>query len=252
MRADSVHPQLEKPFHLIVNAHFKETLDSVDFLVLPNLAELEDLGDERHTLGSQNGTDFTEVITVVAHRTGTIHLAPAFLDAIDARDGKPKRFSSNDLTLTVQGGALEDPLGAAGTVLRTLLRIVAAGIVLLLLGLIFLKRPWKAAPPVAAPEAPVLPEPPPAPSLRDRLRADLETLELRRTRANVLAVRKTLWEHAGAAEGETLSDVLSKLANADPALHPVLRLTERAAFIQDDFLQGAIDDMIAALQRYIA
>ena len=57
---------------------------------------------------------------------------------------------------------------------------------------------------------------------------------------------------AGAGEGETLADVLGRLHGAHAALYPVLRLTERAAFIQDAYLHGAIDDMILALEQYCA
>lgn len=251
LRADTAHPQLEKPFHLIVSAHFKQTLSAVDFLVLPNLAELEDLGDERHTLGSSAGTDFTEIITVVAHHTGTVHVDPAYLDAIDARTGRPMRFSSNALTLNVEGGALEDPLAGLRALGAAVLKIVFAGAVLFALGVRLLRRPRAVAPaPVTV--APALAEPVPERPLAERLRDELARLRAARTRAQVMAVRKLLWEHAGSGPGATLSDVLVKLGGREPALHPLLRLTERAAFVQDAFLQGAIDDMIAGLEAYTA
>ena len=251
LRADTAHPQLEKPFHLLVGAHFKQALKAVDFLVLPNLAELEDLGDERHTLATPSGTDFTEIITVVAHHTGTIRVEPAYLDAIDARNGKPMRFSSNGLTLVVEGGALEDPLSGLRALGIAALKIIFAGAVLFVLGVMLLRRP-RAQPPSPAPQAPVLAEPVAEPPLPVRLRAELARLRTARTRAQVMEVRKLLWEHADSGQGATLSDVLAKLGGREPALHPLLRLTERAAFVQDALLQGAIDDMIAGLEAYTA
>ncbi|MDQ6929927.1 MAG: hypothetical protein M3126_04580 [Candidatus Eremiobacteraeota bacterium] len=250
LRADTLHPQIERPFHLIITAHFKEQLANVDFVVLPNLAELEDLGDERHTLGGPKGTDFTETITVVAHHSGKLRVAPVYFNAIDARDRKPKTFSSNELLLTVEGGALENPLAglrsAASAFFKWLAILFAAGVV----ALIFIKRRTRTEPPAAT--AVIAPEPVAVRSSLDVLREQLSALRAKPSRHTVFSVRRTLWAMAGAGEGETLADVLARLHGREPALHPVLRLTERAAFIQDAFAHGAIDDMIAALEHYLA
>lgn len=252
LRADASHPELEKPFHLIITAHFKESMKSADFVVLPNLAELELLGDERHTLSGPSGTDFTETISVVAHHSGPLHVDPAFFNAVDARDGKPKRFSSNDLTLRVEGGALEDPFAPVRKGAEIFAKSLAALGVVFFFALVFYRgrrtapsRPQEAVMQVAAPAAPLA-------SLPDRLRDALLELRRGRVRANVMTIRNLLWQHAGAGEGETLSDVLRRMGTQDRALVPVLRLTERAAFIQETFLQGAIDDMTAAIEQYLA
>ena len=252
MRADTAHPQLEQPFHLIINAHFKEQLPEVTFIVLPNLAELPSLGDERHTIAAPSGTDYTEILTVVAHHTGKIHVEPAYFNAIDGRDGKAKRFLSNPLDIAVVGGALEDPFAGMRGLVVLGAKIVLALLALFVLGTIFLRR--KPAPVAREPagKAIVLPPPVPVRSERDELRDLLRELRAAPVRATVMRVRTVLWAMAGAAQGETLGDVLRRLGNRKEALHPVLRLTERAAFIQDAYLQGAIDDMILALERYVA
>ena len=101
---------------------------------------------------------------------------------------------------------------------------------------------------------PTVEPPPPVPvrSPKDVLHEQLARLQTHPTRANVMVTRKMLWAMAGAAEGETLGDVLGGLQERSPELHPLLRLTERAAFIADIYLQGAIDDMILALEHYLA
>lgn len=250
LRADTLHPQIERPFHLLIAAHFKEQLASVDFVVLPNLAELEDLGDERHTLAGAKGTDFSETITVIAHHSGKLRVAPVYFNAVDARDGKPKTFSSNELLLNVEGGALEDPLAAVGAVAGTLFKILAIIFALFVVALIFVKRRSRTEQPTSPPV--VFPEPVPVRTLPEVLGEQLAALRANPARHTVFSVRRTLWAMAGAGEGETLADVLARLGGADPALHPILRLTERAAFIGDAFLHGAIDDMIAALEHYRA
>ncbi len=126
LSADAPSPKLEQPFHLIVTVHVKQQVATLENLDLPILAELELLGDERRITRDASGTTYRENITVIAHHTGAIHIAPATLDAVDARDGKAKRFFSNDLTVNVSGGALQ-PLreagNAAGAVLRAGLTI---------------------------------------------------------------------------------------------------------------------------------
>jgi hypothetical protein len=252
MRADTLHPQIEKPFHLIISAHFKEQLQAADFIVLPVLAELENLGDERHTIAGAGGTDFRETLTVVAHRSGPLHVAPAYFDAVDARDGKPKRFSSNDLVLQVEGGALEDPFSGIRQVFVTIVKMVTILLLVFVVATIFFRRRARqVAAPVSRPVM-VLPDPVPVRTPKDILREQLAFLRSNPTREGVMQARKALWAMAGASEGETLGDVLGRLQGRSPELYPLLRLTERAAFIADSYLHGAIDDMIFSLEQYLA
>ena len=105
LAADTSTPRIEVPFHLIVTAHVRERISELDNLDLPILAELELLGDEHTMVAERGGSTYRETIAVVAHHSGAITIAPVTLDAIDARTGKPTRFSSNTLTLRVAGPA---------------------------------------------------------------------------------------------------------------------------------------------------
>ena len=97
LAADTANPQVDVPFHLIVTLRVRERVNEVADLNLPILAELELLGDERETASTPRGTQYRETITVVAHRAGPISIAPATLQAIDARDGKAKQWFTNGL-----------------------------------------------------------------------------------------------------------------------------------------------------------
>ncbi|MHB8230394.1 MAG: hypothetical protein ACYDG0_06355, partial [Vulcanimicrobiaceae bacterium] len=142
LSSDTGAPQLERPFHLIIAVSVTESESRLDNLVLPSFFGLEELGDARRLVAGSNGTRYRETITVVAHRSGTIHVTPAYLDAVDARNGRPTRFISNALVLHV-GGGLEAPAAAA----RGIFRLLAAGggiaVLLLLAGalLLLLRRP---------------------------------------------------------------------------------------------------------------
>ena len=72
-----------------------------------------------------------------------------------------------------------------------------------------------------------------------------------RTRACVLAVRDELRRRVGAREDETLDDLLARRATGDdPAVPGALPAVERAAFIDDFQLDGAIDDALRTLSKW--
>lgn len=263
LSSDTPNPKLEVPFHLIVRVHVRERVSSTAFdnLVLPILAELELRGDERQVRTSPSGTDYTETIAVVAHHTGRIEIAPATLQAIDARDGRAKQYSSNPLAVNVVGGSL-DPLAGAGrfgeNALRWLLQIAlwAGGIicVLALAALVFYHRPAKRLAPPPQAQAPVPVPPPPAPrrSRRDQLSDALTVLRAERNRGAAVAVRAAVWRMIGASDGETLADVLQRPDASDARMRSLLRSLERAAFTYDADLTPAIDDACANLETMLA
>lgn len=253
LAADTTAPQIEVPFHLIITAHVRERVAELDNLDLPLLAELELLGSERTTVPSGGGSTYRETITVVAHRSGAITIAPVTLDAIDARDGKAKRYFSNSLTLHVTGpgvaiAAASDAWQGLRAVLGALLRLAfillgIAGAGLLIVALIR-RRP-------AAP-APVVTLPAPIPVARDpktQLREALELLQRERTRAGAMRARSVVRRMVGAGERETLEDVLRRPLAADPSLRDLLRALERAGFTFDADLGVAIAAAIAQLER---
>ncbi len=254
LSADIAKPQLEIPFHLIIQVHATERVTELDNLVLPSFPGVESMGDEQHLIGSPQGTDYREVLTVVAHRTGAIVISPAYIDAIDARDGKPKRFLSNSLTLTVAGGTLEDPFAPVRHLVATLIKIVLVAFAIFVAGLIFVRRrqaPEALTSIVLEPPSPIVP----APSLKGELREGLRQLQSAPTRAAVMRVRRILWKLTGAPEGATLADLFDRyfpdVARVDPELARVLRLTERAAFIKESHMLAAIDDLCVPLGQYV-
>jgi hypothetical protein len=252
LSADTATPHIEVPFHLVVTAHVRERISELDNLDLPILAELELLGSERTTVASRSGSTYRETITVVAHHSGAITIAPVTLDATDARTGKNLRYSSNSLTLHVAGPAAV--ISAAGSaweglqaLLAALLRLVLilagiAGIVLLVVALIR-RRPTR---------PPVVTLPPPTPVVRDprtQLRQALAVLQNDRTRAGAMQTRHIVRAMVGATDAETLADVLRRPLATDPEMRSLLRALERAGFTHDADLTLAVAASIAQLER---
>jgi len=245
MRADTQTPRVGQPFHLEIAGRVREQIAAVDFVVLPNLGGLEPLGDERRAVATRSGTNFNETLTVVAQRGGAVHLAGAYFDALDARDGKAKRYYSNDLALNVIGA----PPATDRTVsLRAfLIKLVAVLLAVFLLGALLRRRKKPLAETAAiVPTSPAVDE---AAQSENGVRTALGALKVERNRSAVMALRHEVWKTAGAHGGETLSELFSRNGVAG-GLQASLRTLERAAFISEDRLSTAIDDAIAAVERH--
>ncbi|MBV8434875.1 MAG: hypothetical protein JO029_11405 [Candidatus Eremiobacteraeota bacterium] len=255
LSTDNPRPELEVPFHLIVRAHVRERVTSIDTILLPILAELELRGDSRTLQQGPNGTDYREIISVVAHHTGEIRIAPVTLQAIDPRDGRAKQYFSNSLTLAVGGGALQ-PLGNfrsaigafADSFARGAFAIGSIACAVALFALIFMRRPA----PVPAPPMPAPPTVKPQRTRRDELSDALTVLRAERSRAAAVRVRDAVWGSMGASEGGTLQDVLSRPGAEEPGMNALLHALERAAFTYDADLPAAIEDACKILERYLA
>lgn len=253
LSSDTATPRIETPFDLIVTAHVRESVTSLENVDLPLIEkDLELLGDQRSVVTDRSGTTYTETIRVIAHHTGTIAVDPVTLDAIDARDGKPKRYSSNNLTLNIGGAALAmqmqtvDWFGMLLGSARWLVPIVA---LILALGLLMRRRKSVPASPPSVPRPIELPRA--MPTRESRLRDALTTLRVDRTRATAMRIRHAVREMVGADDAETLADVLAK-AKGDEALRALLRALERAGFTYDADLQPAIDAVLSQLERMTA
>jgi hypothetical protein len=258
--ADTTRPQVEVPFHLIVSLRVRERVAAINDINLPILAEVELLGDERQLASGPAGTQYREIITVVAHHGGTIALAPATLQAIDARDGKAKQWFTNPLTLQVQG-ALVPPLhneqraiAAIGAWLfHAFLWLIGIVCAIVLVVLIFRRRRPAVAPPPPAPAPAPVPAVVVTPrSKRAQVEDALTVLRAHPTRATAVSVRSAIWRMVGAWDGETLGDVLLRPEASDPRTRDILRALERAAFTYDDDLGNAIADACTALEHYLA
>jgi hypothetical protein len=258
LASDTNEPRIDVPFHLILTLRVRERVGEITNVNLPILAELELLGDERETTSGPRGTQYRETITVVAHQSGAIAIAPATLQAIDARDGKPKQWYTNGLTLRV-GGAPPHVLRDALHLLRNtalalfwvLLWLLGIGCIAFAAVVIFRRR---RRPAVAAP-APV-PGPPPPPPIVERSRRQqaedaLAVLRAERSRTAAVAVRAAIWRMVGASDGETLGDVMRRPESHDQTMRQLLIALERSAFTYEDDLPRAIEDACSALERYI-
>lgn len=257
LASDTNAPRMDLPFHLIVTLRVRERLSQIANLNLPILAQLELLGDERETVSGPRGTQYRETITVVAHQAGAIAIAPATLQAIDARDGKPKQWYTNGLTLHVAGAAphvlrnaLQVLRGVARALFWVLLWLLGIGVIMLFAVLIFRRRQ---RPAVATYVPPPAPPPPPivARSRRQQAEDALAVLRTERSRPAAVAVRAAIWRMVGASDGETLGDVLRRPDSHEEMMPQLLVALERSAFTYDDDLLPAIEDACAALERYI-
>jgi hypothetical protein len=259
LASDTPQPRLEVPFHLVLTLRVRERVSEIDNLVLPILAAVELQGDERHYEVGPSGTLYRETITVVAHHTGRITIAPATLQAIDARDGREKQWYSNGLTLDVGGGSLL-PIRGVG---RTIAHAARLAFVVLLWGvgilcgiavLLLLFRQRRSAPVAVAVRAPAPPVPAPVPvrTRRAQLEDALTVLRAERSRTAAVRVRAAVWHMLGVSEGATLDDVLRSPEAGDARMRTLLRSLERGAFTYDDDLRPAVDAACDALEGYLA
>jgi hypothetical protein len=253
LSSDTPTPHVDVPFHLTVTLRVRENIGSIGNIELPLLASLDLLGDERQISAAPGGSTYRETIAVAAHTPGALTIAPAVLQAIDARDGKAKQYSTNGLALTVVG------VPAAGPLLNT--RNASLGWAFLWVGIwivvigvtiavvIVIARRGATADVRHAP--PVVDEAPPLPprTLHDELGDALLVLRADPQRVTAVAVRGAVWRAIGADEGETLSAVLRLHAASDPAMRSLLIALERAAFTYDADLPNAIADACTALEH---
>lgn len=252
LSSDTARPQIDVPFRLIVTLRTRERVLEIDNLELPILAELELLGDERQTSAGPHGTLYRETITVVAHHTGPIAIAPATLQAIDARDGKPKQWYTNALRLQVGGVSHEvlrsdeqAALVLLGAALRALLWAAGIACVAAIVVLLFRRR----RPPLPLPPAPEPQPSRPPRSRREQLEDALTVLRADPTRSAAVRVRSAVWRMVGATDGETLGDVLRRPESSDTRMRSLLIALERGAFTYDNDLSAAIRDACSALER---
>ncbi len=254
LAADTTTPHTERRFHLIVTARVSERVSRLENIDLPLLASLELLGDQVTTTRNAQGTTYREVITVVAHHAGTTMIAPVTLDAVDARDGKAKRYFSNSLTLNVQGpGVLATAGPELGALARGIFDVLAwlvGGVALLAVVIALLRRPRRPAPPAPEPLPPA-PLPPRARTRADALRDAALTLRADPTRASALHVRNAVRRMVGASDAETLEDVLRAIPDDEP-MHGLLRALERAAFTHEADLASAVRAAIDRLEAMSA
>jgi hypothetical protein len=202
----------------------------LDELVIPDVGTMQMLGDERNVSTSPSGADVVETLTLEPAQPGTFTFAGAYLDAIDARTGKPSRFSSNPVRVVVVGPR-RTFFASWFAAVKLLAALALGGTIVLaaLAAVILIVRLRRRERPVVDVAAPVTP--PPAAPPRTPRNAVAEALRAYRAspaNGSLLRLRTALFEAAGANEGSTLRDALGR--TDDAALRDALVAAEHAAF----------------------
>jgi hypothetical protein len=250
MSVDRSTVGLGEPFHLTIATHVDEPVVQIDNLTLPDLSGFDSLGDERRCVASAAGSDCIETVTLAATIAGSRTIAGATLEAIDARNGKPSRFTSDSVTIVVTGATADDLGGLVAGFLFGALRgaIVTGLIVVAVLALLWgfaARRKSVARPRDVAPSAV---EPAAAPDPDAPFRELVAAFEREPTRANALRVRHLLRENIGARPAETFGDLAARRA-ADPGVLAALGAVERAAFCEDARVADAAREALPFLTR---
>lgn len=244
LSSDSAHPQLEQPFHVTVAIRVDERVSELRNVFLPTFFGAEELGDESQIAHAGRGTTYRETLTLVAHASGTLSVSPAYLDAVDARDGLAKRFISNSLQLPVGRGPQVRIWKTLRTIALVVMEIALVCAAIFVVAAIFLRK--RNVPAAAAVPAPLPPAAPPVPPAANDVDEAWARLRSSRDRASVRNLRGVLWKKAGASAGETLSDVLRRPSAAQAEIRRLLILVERAAFIEDARLDDAIEEVLCS------
>ncbi|MFN2448941.1 MAG: hypothetical protein ABR508_03990 [Candidatus Baltobacteraceae bacterium] len=233
LSSDAPAVQREQPFNVTLTIRVAERLTRLDNVYLPSFSGAEELGDERSISPSGSGTVYRETLRLVAHQSGPLAIGSAYFDAIDARDGRPKRFISNGITVRVSG---ETPYGTAPV--AALISFACAAALMGALAWLLVRRP---------PRQRIEPEQsiePPQPEPQAAFEEALAQLHAHRDRRSVLLVRERLWEMLDAPCGATLHDVLRRPLASHPRTRRLLLALERAAFVSDDRLHSAVEEIV--------
>ena len=243
--SDTMRPRVGAPFHITLTIHLREHITQLQYVSPPTYFGLESLGDQRHlTQLRDGGSIYQETLTLVAHKPGPTAIGSAYLDAVDLRDSKTKRFFSNDLVLNVMGNAFPNARNTISALLLAIFALLILAAAVFAIGILRRRRVARAEivlqPLVSSPRAAI--------GVDDAL----AELRIRRDRPSVLCVREALWHIAGASDGETLDDVLQHQEVRSDGLSRILISIEHAAFIDDAHLQRAIDNALSVSERVLA
>jgi hypothetical protein len=255
--ADRASVAVHEQFHVTIRLTVREKRTRFDDLILGDCANCSIVGDERIPRAVAGGTEYLERLTIEATAPGEAVISPAYIDAIDPDNGKRLRYSTNPVRVRVTNAPGDQPapidatFQAAGRILRT---VVIVGVVLVVLAIALVLAVRRAN--RLAARAPVVPasppDPRPAPAIDPRAAVAFAADALRRSRSerDLIAVRARAFEAAGVAPGATLVDALTALGNGDRDLRAGLLAAERAIFGPASERDGAIDDLLAALEAY--
>jgi hypothetical protein len=260
MRADRTRLHVGDVFHMAIHARVRERVAALDELVIPDVGGMLLEGDERSVTSAPGSTDVVETLTLEPTRPGTYTFAAAYLDAVDARTGKPSRFSSNTVRVVVEGGPASRSGGAdgmlAGAIIAAKWTLVAA-IVVLLVPIVAIaafiiagrRRRSRTAPaPVPAPSAVAAPPAPPR-TPREDVADALRAYRVAPSIGALMPLRAALFAAAGVTSGATLRDALAATSNAD--LRAALGAAERTAFGPAAARDASSAELIGATEAWL-
>ena len=228
LTADTQAPRVRRPFDVTVTIHVADRVNRLDGVYLPSVAGAQAVGQERQLQSGASGTTYRATLRLIAEEGGELVITPAYVDAIDARDGKPKRFLSNSLRLKVTA---RESIGRGPRWTAVLLVCFLPALAACASLLILRRLPRRetvvaaAAPPAACDMA---------------LETALASLRTQPTRSAVLEVRRVLWRRIGAQSGQTLCDVLGQNRSLDPGHRMLLAGVESATFVEEAQLQAVV------------
>ncbi len=252
MHVDHSRLHIGEVFHLAIHVHVREHVSALDELVIPDVGTMQLLGDERQTTHAKGGTDVVETLTLEPTMQGRYTFGPAYLDAIDARTGRPTRFSA-DRPVTVVVASPAPTVADGARILRRSLGVVLAVIALaaILFAVLALGRLRRSREGVAVSVASPVPVTPPAspPTPRERVRAALRALQMAPGAGALATLRAELFAVAGAPAGATLRDALSR--TGDRMLRTALVAAEHAAFGPAMSRESATVELIDATQAWL-
>lgn len=239
LRASTAHPRINVPFNVVLTIRVKENA-RLQNVFLPSFVGPQELGDVREQFSRANGSLYRETIALVALAPGALHISPGSLEAVDARDGIAKRFSSNALDLTLPSRQVSGTRWPVRALAWSAAALVAA---LFVVQALRSRRAQRVGPAKALIRYAPLP---PIESPADAVACALEVLNVQRTRAGVARARAQLRNLAGARPTQTLADVLCSPFAADPAARSVMIALEHARFVDDAGLAVAIAAVLRA------
>jgi len=236
LTADTLAPRAGEPFNVSLSIGLAERVERLENVYLPTFSGVDELGDERQIARTRSGTTYRETLRLVAPRAGQITVGSAYLDAIDGRDGKPKRFISNTLQFATNGAAAETETVPVAVLFLLLAAALVAAFVVLRFRRNDVPRTG------AFPQQPVVRLT--APTAREIAARALQRVDAERSRAAVMEARSALWNVAGGHAGETLEDLLGRNGVAHGGMRRLLSAVECAAFIDDARLSEAIQSIV--------
>jgi hypothetical protein len=252
MRADRTRLQVGQVFHLAIHVRVREHVQALDELLIPDLGTMQSLGDERHTTHGRAGTDVVETLTLEPTASGPFTFQPAYLDAIDARTGRPSRFSSNPVTVVVEGPSRLDTFAA--DLMRAIERVALFGLGLIVLVVLMValarriaRRPRRVRKPAPAPAAPPARAPKRLP--REAVADALRGYRVTPSAAQLLVLRGALFAAAGVSSGATLRDALAQAP--DHVLRVALLAAERGAFGPEYQRDAASLELVDATEAWL-